>query len=96
MHTSTPTHFRLIAVEWITIIYTLFTTLLVLVFWNRMNNPLPLIEGRALVLGGMAIFLQLPTIPFLVVSPASLLRNGCPKSYGASSSTWAIFHTTLL
>ena len=59
MHTSTPTHFRLIAVEWITIIYTLFTTLLVLVFWNRMNNPLPLIEGRALVLGGMAIMAYL-------------------------------------
>lgn len=88
MHTSTPTHFRLIAVEWITIIYTLFTTLLVLVFWNRMNNPLPLIEGRALVLGGMAIMAYLHHLrpnKYLMllryIFPLSLLGYWYPDTY---------------
>ena len=59
MTKTTPTHFRLLAVEWITLIYTLFTTLLILLFWMRIKNPIALIEGRAMVLGGMAVMAYL-------------------------------------
>ena len=44
-----------LAVELVTLAYTLFTTLLILVFWQRMGNPLALIEGRAMVVAGMAL-----------------------------------------
>lgn len=88
MTKTTPTHFRLLAVEWITLIYTLFTTLLILLFWMRIKNPIALIEGRAMVLGGMAVMAYLhhlrPNKYLLFLRylfPLSLLGYWYPDTY---------------
>ena len=52
---TTRTHQGPILVEWATLAYTLFTTLLIVLFWSQMGNPLQLIEGRCMVVGGMAL-----------------------------------------
>lgn len=45
---------RPLTIELVTLIYTLFTSLVILLMWNKMGEPLRLLEGRALVLIGMA------------------------------------------
>ena len=46
---------RPLGIELVTFIYTLFTSLLICFLWNRMDNPLRLLESRAVVLGCMGI-----------------------------------------
>ena len=77
-----------LAVELVTLAYTLFTTLLILVFWQRMGNPLALIEGRAMVMAGMALlwcFYRLRPNPYLLflryLFPLSLLGYWYPDTY---------------
>ena len=45
----------LLAIEWVTLIYTLFTAILVLLLWREFRDPWQLLTGRAFVLGGMAL-----------------------------------------
>lgn len=47
--------FRPLLIEYATLAYTLFTALLILLFWQRINNPWQLMEGRAFVVGGMLL-----------------------------------------
>ena len=77
-----------LAVELVTLAYTLFTTLLILVFWQRMGNPLALIAGRAMVVAGMALlwcFYRLRPNPYLLflryLFPLSLLGYWYPDTY---------------
>lgn len=78
----------LISVEWATLVYTLFTCVLILLFWQRMGQPMQLLEGRALVLGGMALlwlFYWLRPNKYLMllryVFPLSLLGYWYPDTY---------------
>ena len=43
---------KLLPVEWVTLAYTLFTSLLILLLWRDMADPLRLLTGRALVVAG--------------------------------------------
>ena len=66
---SAVTSRHLLSVELATLCYTLFTLLLILLLWQRMSNPLALVEGRALVLGGMGLlwwFYHLRPNPYLL------------------------------
>lgn len=45
----------LLAIEWVTLAYTLFTAALVLLLWREFRDPWQLLTGRAFVLGGMAL-----------------------------------------
>ena len=45
----------LLAIEWVTLAYTLFTAILVLLLWHEFRDPWQLLTGRAFVLGGMAL-----------------------------------------
>lgn len=78
----------LISVEWATLVYTLYTCVLILLFWQRMGQPMQLLEGRALVLGGMALlwlFYWLRPNKYLMllryVFPLSLLGYWYPDTY---------------
>ena len=78
----------LLSVEWATLVYTLFTCVLILLFWQRMGQPMQLLEGRALVLGGMALlwlFYWLRPNKYLMllryVFPLSLLGYWYPDTY---------------
>lgn len=78
----------LILVEKATIVYTLFTTLLVLVLSREMDNVRQLLEGRAFVLGGMALlyaFYRLrPNRTLLLlryIFPLTLLGYWYPDTY---------------
>lgn len=84
---ETPTRGPL-AVEVATLAYTLFTTLLILLFWNRMGNPLALLEGRGMIVGGMALlgwFYHLRPNKYLLllryIFPLSLLGYWYPDTY---------------
>lgn len=46
---------RLLPIEWITLAYTLFTTVLIILLWGRMSNPVQLLQGRALILIAMGL-----------------------------------------
>lgn len=79
---------RLIGVEAVTLIYTLFTTLLIGLFWHRMSNPVPLLEGRAFVLSGTALlwlFHWLRPNKYVLllryIFPLSLLGYWYPDTY---------------
>ena len=43
---------KFIAVEKINIFYNLFTTLLIIIFYNRLNNPQNMLMGRFVILVG--------------------------------------------
>ena len=51
--------FRSIIIELTTLIYTLFTSLIILLLWDRMSQPWVLLEGRALILMGMVVIYAL-------------------------------------
>ena len=85
---SAVTSRHLLSVELATLCYTLFTLLLILLLWQRMSNPLALVEGRALVLGGMGLlwwFYHLRPNPYLLflryLFPLSLLGYWYPDTY---------------
>ena len=60
---------RSMTIELVTLIYTLFTSLVILLLWDQMNDPLRLLEGRALVLLGMTgIFLIYRAFPHLITN----------------------------
>ena len=85
---STRTHHGPILVEWVTLAYTLFTTLLIVLFWSQMGNPLQLLEGRGMVVGGMALlwlFYHLRPNKYILllryIFPLSLLGYWYPDTY---------------
>lgn len=80
--------FRPLLIEYATLAYTLFTALLILIFWQRMNNPWQLIEGRAFVVGGMlllGLFDYLRPNKYILflryLFPLSLLGYWYPDTY---------------
>lgn len=85
---TTRTHQGPILVEWATLAYTLFTTLLIVLFWSQMGNPLQLLEGRGMVVGGMALlwlFYHLRPNKYILllryIFPLSLLGYWYPDTY---------------
>ncbi len=77
-----------ISLEVVTLLYTLFTSLLILFFWNRMASPRMLLEGRAFVVGGILLLSSFhyyrPNRWLLVlryVFPLSLLGYWYPDTY---------------
>ncbi len=75
-------------IELVTLVYTLFTSLLIAILWSRMVDPVRLLEGRAFVIVGMAlIFLIYRARPnqyalFLrYIFPFSLLGYWYPDTY---------------
>lgn len=85
---TTRTHQGPILVEWVTLAYTLFTTLLIVLFWSQMGNPLQLLEGRGMVVGGMALlwlFYHLRPNKYILllryIFPLSLLGYWYPDTY---------------
>ena len=85
---TTRTHQGLILVEWATLAYTLFTTLLIVLFWSQMGNPLQLLEGRGMIVGGMALlwlFYHLRPNKYILllryIFPLSLLGYWYPDTY---------------
>lgn len=83
-----PNRQRPLAIELVTLIYTLFTALLIGLLWQRMNAPLRLLEGRALVLAGMgviyAVYRLRPnryTLFLRYLFPLSLLGYWYPDTY---------------
>ena len=80
--------FRPLLIEYATLAYTLFTALLILLFWQRINNPWQLIEGRAFVVGGMlllGLFDYLRPNKYILflryLFPLSLLGYWYPDTY---------------
>ena len=60
---------RPMAIELVTLTYTVFTSLVILLLWNRMNEPLRLLEGRALILLGMVgVYLIYRAFPHLLTN----------------------------
>ncbi len=50
-----PRYGALLAIEKATLLYTLFTTLLILLLWGELRSPAQLLIGRAHVVAGMAV-----------------------------------------
>lgn len=78
----------LLPIEWITLAYTLFTTLAIFILWPRMVSPLPLLEGRGLILIAMGLLLLIyharpnKYTRFLrVLFPVTLLNYWYPDTY---------------
>ncbi len=79
---------RPLGIEIVTLSYTLFTALLIAVFWQRMGDPLRLLEGRAFVLLCMGIIYLLHrsqpnkfTLFLRYLFPLSLLGYWYPDTY---------------
>ena len=79
---------KLLPVEWITLAYTLFTSLLILLLWRDMADPLRLLTGRALVVAGMALMFLIyclrpcnPTLLLRQLYPLTLLGYWYPDTY---------------
>lgn len=77
-----------LGIEIVTLTYTLFTTLLIGIFFQRINDPLRLLEGRVFVLVGMgilyAIYRAQPnryTLFLRYLFPLSLLGYWYPDTY---------------
>ncbi len=78
----------LISLEVVTLLYTLFTSLLILLFWHRMASPQMLFVGRAFVVGGILllslVYYYRPSKFLLLmryVFPLSLLGYWYPDTY---------------
>ena len=65
--------FRLLPIEWATILYALFTTALLFLFWQNMHAPGFLLAERIAVLGGVAAFASLNRL--LPLKSTRLLRT---------------------
>lgn len=86
---SSPDHARSFTpIEWITLGYALFTTLLIFFLWPRIGNPRNLLEGRALVVGGMLLlwmFYRIRPNKYILllryIFPLSLLGYWYPDTY---------------
>ena len=83
-----PSRLRPLGVETVTLAYTLFTTLLILVLWHRMDAPLRLLEGRALVVVCMAAIYAIwrahpsrATLLLRTIFPLTLLGYWYPDTY---------------
>ena len=79
---------KLLPVEWVTLAYTLFTSLLVLLLWRDMADPMRLLTGRALVVAGMALMYLIyclrpcnPTLLLRQLYPLTLLGYWYPDTY---------------
>lgn len=88
MSTSPRTHHILLGVEACTLLYTLFTSVLILLFWQRMNAPQQLLEGRAFVLVVTAVlwgFSRLRPNKYILllryIFPLTLLGYWYPDTY---------------
>lgn len=75
-------------IELVTLAYTLFTSFLIVLFWNRIDDPLRLLEGRALILVGMGIIRLIyqihscnATLFLRYLFPLSLLGYWYPDTY---------------
>lgn len=75
-------------IETVTLAYTLFTSLLIVLLWQRMSDPLRLLEGRAFVLAGMGlirlIYQAAPsryTLFLRYLFPLSLVAYWYPDTY---------------
>lgn len=82
-----PIH-GLLGIEKATLVYTLFTTLLIFILWGQMTDPIPLVHGRVFILMGMAVtfaFYHLrpcqATVLLRYVFPFSLLAYWYPDTY---------------
>lgn len=79
---------KLLPVERVTLAYTLFTSLLILLLWRDMADPLRLLTGRALVVAGMALMYLInclrpcrPTLLLRHLYPLTLLGYWYPDTY---------------
>ena len=88
MTTFPRTHHIFLGVEVCTLLYTFFTSVLILFFWSRMSSPLQLLEGRGFVVVGMAmlwIFFQIRPNKYILflryIFPLSLLGYWYPDTY---------------
>ena len=80
-HSFTP-------IEWVTFLYTFFTTFLICVLWSRIRSPWNLLEGRAMVVGCMLIlwlFYRIRPNKYILllryIFPLSLLGYWYPDTY---------------
>ncbi len=83
-----PRQNGLLGVEKATLLYTIFTTAVLLLVWKQMTAPWQLLHGRALVVGGIAatiaIYRVLPcraTLLLRYIFPLSLLAYWYPDTY---------------
>lgn len=84
----TPDRRKPLPIELVTLAYTLFTSLLILLLWQRMSDPLRLLEGRAFVLVGMGLIRLIYgvrpnryTLFLRYLFPLSLLGYWYPDTY---------------
>jgi len=54
-----PRRFHLLGIEWATLAYTLLTSLLIVLFRDRMNHPEELLKGRLVIIFFMALIYEL-------------------------------------
>lgn len=78
----------LLPIEWITLGYTFFTTLVILVLWSRISTPLQLLEGRLLIVVAMGLLWLIHrahpsagTRFLRVLFPVTLLNYWYPDTY---------------
>lgn len=83
-----PTLRRMLPIEAVTLTYTIFTALLIVLLWQRIDDPLRLLEGRAFVVLGMAILALIHkhhpnawTMFLRYLFPLSLLGYWYPDTY---------------
>ena len=63
------TDLRSMTIELVTLIYTLFTSVVILLLWDKMDEPLRMLEGRGLVLLGMVgIYMIYRAFPHLITN----------------------------
>jgi membrane-associated phospholipid phosphatase len=78
----------MLGVEKVTLLYTLLTALAIVLLWPRMTAPLPLLEGRAFVVAGIAVtmgvYAAVPcraTLLLRYLYPLFLLAYWYPDTY---------------
>lgn len=54
-HIEKPADKRLLGTEWITLAYTLFTAILIVIFWSGMNQPWRLLTARLCIVVAIAV-----------------------------------------
>lgn len=88
MTSSCPFRPHPLSIELFTLAYTLFTTCLILLFWQEMTDPIRLLEGRALIVCGMGLLFLIyrkhphfATLLLRYIFPISLLSYWYPDTY---------------